>query len=96
MENRIRIGFGIPQGGILTVGGITIVDFEIFMRMGLPSFKDKENGRPSSRSFDLFKPWDYVPPNPKMKKKLGDNSQMVGENSTNYKLSLGFFEGVFT
>lgn len=93
MENRIKIGFGIPQGGILTVGGVTIVDFEIFMRMNLPSF-DSNDSNGHGRPFDLFKPFDYAPPNPKRNSKAELKNGLTAKNSCDsYKLSLGFFEG---
>ncbi|QQG52989.1 MAG: hypothetical protein HY931_02020 [Candidatus Falkowbacteria bacterium] len=87
MENRnIQIGFGIPQGGILVGGGRTIVDFEIFMRMriGSDSLSNKGNG---GHQIDLFKPLDFMSPQPKMK----DNGCVFER-----KLGLGFTEGWFT
>ncbi|MFA6417049.1 MAG: hypothetical protein WCW61_02545 [Patescibacteria group bacterium] len=85
MKNRnIKIGFGIPQGGILVGGGVTIVDFEIFMRGGLGSFMN--NGK-NGHQIDLFKPLDFIRSQPKMK-----DRGCVFEK----KLGLGFTEGWFT
>lgn len=83
MENRnIQIGFGVPQGGILVGGGVTIVDFEIFMRGGLGSFR---NNSKNGHQIDLFKPLDFISPQPKMKNR----------GSYEEKLRLGFTEGWF-
>lgn len=87
MENRhIKIGFGIPQGGILVGGGGTIVDFEIFMRMGGSQNSFTNNGN-NGHQIDLFKPLDFIRSQPKMK-----DRGCVFEK----KLGLGFTEGWFT
>jgi hypothetical protein len=73
-DNNIQIGFGVPQGGILVGGGKTIVDFEIFFSCLLPKCPDV--GTHQSNGFQLFKPLDFIAPNPRINKKKGiENSE---------------------